>query len=174
MAGRFTAADIPGLSGRTVFFDANVVMYLFWPVLSEGNWSDKYASIFGKLLANKNPLAVNSFILSEVINLVLRLEYNGYENAYSGFKIFRDSSDGRKVQEDIFDILKDKVLNYFSVTDKQMTAADIKNMLAVDNLDFNDKIIVDVCKEYNMVLLTNDADFAAAGIDILSANKRLR
>lgn len=174
MAGRFTAADIPGLSGRTVFFDANVILYLFWPVPSERNWSDKYASIFGKLRANKNPLAVNSFVLSEIINRVLRLEYKSYEDAYSSFKIFRNSPDGRKVQEDIFYILKDKVLNSFSVTDKQMTAADIKNMLAVDNLDFNDKIIVDVCKEYNMVLLTNDADFAAADIDILSANKNLK
>lgn len=32
MANRFKQADISALSGRTIFFDANVVIYLFWPV----------------------------------------------------------------------------------------------------------------------------------------------
>ena len=46
-------------------------------------------------------------------------------------------------------------------------------MLVVDTLDFNDKIIYDICKTYNLVLLTHDADFSKSDIDILSANPKL-
>jgi len=40
----------------------------------------------------------------------------------------------------------------------------------IDELDFVDKATVDLCKEYNLVLLTNDKDFKNAGLDILTGN----
>ena len=46
-------------------------------------------------------------------------------------------------------------------------------MLTIDRLDFNDKIILDVCKTQDMILLTNDSDFADADVDILSANPKI-
>ena len=173
MAKRFKISDIPDLSGRTVFFDANIILYLFWPVFSKGNKLQHYSSIFGKLHSNKNPLAINTFVLSEVINRVLRIEWDNKTKKNIEFKLFRNSSEGQSIQKDIFDITKNKILKYFQVIDKQLTTDNIKNMLSLDTLDFNDKIILDVCKTHNMILLTNDADFANADIDILSANQKI-
>lgn len=173
MAKRYKQSDIPNFSCRIVFFDANIIIYLFWPVYSKRNWAQKYASIFGKLLANKNKLAVNSFVLSEVINRILRIEWETKTNKTCDFKSFRDTKDGRQIQNDIFAIIVDKVLSSFSVIDRRLTADDIKKFLTVDALDFTDKIICDVCRTHNMILLTNDADFTNADVDILSANPKL-
>lgn len=130
MASRFTQSDISKLSGRTVFFDANILMYLFWPTSPTNKTID--------------------------------------------YKLFRQSKDGQQTQIDVFDVAKNKILPYFSLTDRILNSAGIKNLLVVDILDFNDKIIFDVCKANNMVLLTNDADFSKSDIDILSANSKLR
>jgi len=174
MAKRFKISDIPDLSGRTIFFDANIILYLFWPVYSKGNEPRHYSSIFGKLYLNKNPMAVNTFVLSEVINRVLRMDWENKTGKSISFKSFRNSSDGLSAQKDIFDMIEDKILKYFQVIDKQLTTTDIKNMLIVDKLDFNDKIIFDVCKAHNMILLTHDADFKDTDIDILSANQKFQ
>lgn len=174
MAKRFTISDIPNLSGRTIFFDANILIYLFWSI---GNEAQLYSSIFGKLYSNKNNMAINTFVLSEVINRVLRIEWKNEDEKNKkkiDFKSFRNSSKGQSVQKDIFDIIKNKILKYFQVIDKQLTITDIKNMLVIDRLDFNDKIIFDVCKAHNMILLTHDADFKDTDIDILSANQKFQ
>ena len=129
-------------------------------------------------------MAINTFVLSEVINRVLRIELENEDKKKKkkkknknkkkiDFKSFRNSPKGQSIQKDIFDITKNKILKYFQVIDKQLTTDNIKNMLSLDTLDFNDKIILDVCKTHNMVLLTNDADFANADIDILSANQKI-
>lgn len=118
-------------------------------------------------------MAINTFVLSEVINRVLRMEWENKTGKSINFKSFRNSSEGLSVQKDIFDMIEDKILKYFQVIDKQLTTTDIKNMLIVDRLDFNDKIILDVCKARNMILLTNDADFKDTDIDILSANPKI-
>ena len=78
-----------------------------------------------------------------------------------------------QAQKDVFDIIRNRILTSFKVIDTQRTSEDIKNMLVVDTLDFNNKIIYDICKTYNLVLLTHDADFSKSDIDILSANPKL-
>lgn len=174
MASRFTQSDISKLSGRTVFFDANILMYLFWPT-SPKSWAvTSYSSIYKRLLSSKNILALNTFVLSEFINRALRFEWQIKTNKTIDYKLFRQSKDGQQTQIDVFDVAKNKILPYFSLTDRILNSAGIKNLLVVDILDFNDKIILDVCKANNMVLLTNDADFSKSDIDILSANSKLR
>ena len=56
----------------------------------------------------------------------------------------------------------------------EKTSGILEELLVVDELDFNDKIIFSLCKEKNMVLLTNDSDFVQSDIDILSANPKLK
>lgn len=40
-------------------------------------------------------------------------------------------------------------------------------------VDFNDALLVDICKKRNMKLMTNDADFQHGGIKVLTTNPRL-
>ena len=58
----------------------------------------------------------------------------------------------------------------FSITDKHLTNKDFDKLLVVDSLDFNDKVIVETCKEFNLILLTHDSDFPSTDLDILSLN----
>lgn len=173
MFKRYKLTDIPNIKNRAVFFDANVIIYLFWATYSNDYNSNRYASIFKKLLENKNSLLINLSVLSEVINRVLRIEWEKITGKCINFKQFRKSDNGLQVQEDIFNIIKNKILKTFHLTDEKIMLDDIKKLLITDDLDFTDKIIFHVCKTGNIVLLTHDADFSNADIDILSANEKI-
>jgi len=40
-------------------------------------------------------------------------------------------------------------------------------------VDFNDALLVDICKKRNIKLMTNDGDFQDGGIEVLTTNPRL-
>ena len=88
------------------------------------------------------------------------------------FKEYRDSNDGKSVQDDIYDIIKNKILTRFQITNEIISKDDIISLLDTSKLDFNDKVIEHLCKNKNMILLTHDFDFSYSDVDILSSNKR--
>ena len=104
-------------------------------------------------------MAINIAVISEVFNRVIRSEHKNFcnrDNNSIEFKAYRNTKDGKDVQKLIYDIIKSKILSCFDLTDKMFSTKEIEELLVVDELDFNDKIILSVCKEKNMVLLTND------------------
>jgi len=111
-------------------------------------------------------------VLSEVINRVLRIEYNNIGRSKT-FKEFRNSSEGKQTQEDIFSIIKNQIFSVFTIKDICFTVEQLRPLLKADDIDFNDKIIVETRKAYNMILLTHDADFFHTSIDIFSKNTNL-
>lgn len=172
---RFSMSDIPHLTDREIFFDANILIFLYCPM---GNVSEerigKYSSIFNCLLRQKNILSVNEMVLSELVNRFLRIEFSNKCKNKNEFKRFRNSNDGISAQREIYDIVKNKILNVFEFRSMEFRKKEIDDMLFVDSLDFNDKLIVNVCKEYDMILLTDDSDYKNSDIDILSSNPKLR
>jgi len=174
MHERYKKSDLTKIADKTVFFDANVLLYIFWPLTARTQQVRKYSELYGRLIKQKNKLAVNETVISEVINRALRIEFDNssYTSAYD-YKSFRNTTDGKTAQADIFTTVKNKILTNFQVVNKSFSADELKQMLNVDNLDFNDKIISNICATNNMILLTNDADFSNETIDILSANPKL-
>lgn len=174
MPRKYTLKEIDKLTGKKIFFDANVLIYLFWSTGSN-HWEFQYGSAFGKILKQKNECVVNFTVFSEFVNRTHRLEHErflrqlGYSKKDYPYKKFRNSDDGKTSLNDIYLILKESVLSDFSVMDKSFTKSDIENFLTVDSLDFGDKPILEICKENNLVLFTNDGDFNGLDIDILSA-----
>lgn len=65
----------------------------------------------------KNSLFIDFTVLSEVINRVIRIEYQKI-NPQQSFKDYRDSQDGKEAFEDIHTILRDIVLNRFGFIGK--------------------------------------------------------
>ena len=173
MPQRYTLNDIPHIVNKSIFFDANIIIYLFWPIYDKYDNSKKYASFFKALVHQKNTCVINITVLSEVINRIIRLEQYNLNLQSERFKDFRNSPEGTKVQKDIFSIVENTILKVFTLTDQSLSIDDVIKYLQTDTLDFNDKIIADICKKNGMILLTNDADFSAADIDILSANTKL-
>lgn len=171
MATNYKLQDFAQLAGRSIFVDANILIYLFWPT---GQYSHEtnYALVFGNLLRQGNNLYVDFLVISEVINRVLRIEYKKL-NTNKTFKNFRNSQEGMEVVNDIFLIVKERILIPFNIVGKSFNKSEINAFLSVDQLDFVDKAFVSVCSENNLVLLTHDRDFKNSGLDILTCNSHI-
>jgi len=175
MAARYALQNIGDLKGQKVFFDANVLIYIFWPTGSY-RWESAYSSAFGNLLRTDNELVVDFIVISEVINRAIRIEYekhlysNRIEKKDFAYKKYRDTFEGKEALADIYLIIKENILQIFTIQGKAFSKAEIEAFLQVEPLDIVDKAIIPICKENNCILLTNDKDFLFSDIDILSAN----
>ena len=178
MATKYSTQNIPAVINKKVFFDANVLIYIFWP-LGFGNtkyWEECYTSAFGKLIRQKNELLVDFIVISEIVNRAIRLEYDKYLIAKNlsksnlSFKKYRNSADGETALTDIYLMIETDILNRFTVVGKSFTKPDIQSFLTVDSLDFSDKAILSTCQENACILLTNDVDYKTSAIDILTSN----
>lgn len=165
--------NIESARQQGIFFDANVLIYIFWSVFGKNSvMAARYSSIYKFLIKEKIPMITSCVVLSEVINRVLRIEYNNIGRSKT-FKEFRNSSEGKQIQEEIFAIIKNQIFSVFTIQDICFTVEQLRPLLKADDIDFNDKIIVETCKAYNMILLTHDADFFHTSIDIFSKNTNL-
>ncbi len=180
MSLRIKAVDVAHVKGRQLFFDANVLLYLYQPVAIPSNqWAiNDYGKIFKCCLELRIVLCVDTIVLSEFINRLLRFGYDNYlkangldRNKFS-FKEFRSTSEGERIAQDVEIVVKEKILHRFKMVGKLFNESDITAINLV-NCDFNDELIVKTCQEHQCVLVTNDADFNGADIDILTANYRL-
>lgn len=170
MGNRYSLDDIVDLKNRNIFFDANILIYMFWTTPIH-KWEEEYASLSNQLFRGYNIL-IDSNVVSEVVNRLIRIEHKKYEDKHGklSFKSYRNSKEGRGELEDIYTLLKETVLPFFEISTNKYTIEVIDSFLKVDNLDFGDKTIEYACKENGYVLLTNDSDFKNSEVDILTSN----
>lgn len=179
MANRYSLKSIQTLPAKPVFFDANILLYIFWPTGYYPSWIKSYQKAFNEILKSKREMTVNFIVISEIINRAIRIEYDKYLNKNRipkeqlAYKKYRDSSDGENVLQDIYNIVKNKILSNFNVIDKTFTKSDIVSFLNVTPLDFSDKAIGSICENSDCILLTNDSDYSCLDIDILSSNPKI-
>lgn len=175
MATKYSTQNIAALQSRKVFFDANVLIYIFWPS-GAYNWESYYSTAFNRLLRQNNGLYVDFIVISEIINRTHRLEYDKHlrSNAISKsalpYKQYRNSADGQTALSDIHLMVETNILDTFTIIGKSFSKAEIQSFLTLEPLDFADKGILLTCQENGCVLLTNDIDYKAADIDILTSN----
>jgi predicted nucleic acid-binding protein len=176
MKKHYKEGEILHLKERTVFFDANIILSVFYTI-DPNDWAQKnYSRVFAKLIENQNKIAFDVIIVSEVINRALRMEYKTYlrkndiEEKNLSFKIFRDSESGKYAWQKIREMMRDVILPTFSVDEKSWNKDEIDRVLTQEG-DFNDQLIANLCVEKNYVLLTNDADFRNDDLEVLSLNK---
>lgn len=171
MGAKYRLQDVSQLNGRNIFFDANVLIYLFWPT-GQHSFEQNYARVFRNLLRQGNNLFVDFLVTSEVINRILRNEHQRI-NPSQKLKDFRNSEDGKDALDDIYIIVKNDILARFNIVGKAFNSQEIESLLSVDELDFVDKATVTLCEENNFVLLTNDKDFRDCGLDMLTGNPHI-
>ncbi|MDD3592217.1 MAG: PIN domain-containing protein [Sulfurovum sp.] len=177
MMNKYDLNNIQNIGNRKVFFDANILLYLYWS--TNLSWQERYSQVYSKLIDQNNPFVLHYVVISEFINRAIKIEYSNYlrenniTNKDFSYKSYRDSEAGIEAQEDIYTLVQAKILKEFEVVNKNLSTNDIENMLIVDSLDFSDKLINQVCKDNNYVLLTNDRDFKDTGIDILTLNRNI-
>lgn len=175
MATTFSTQNISELQDRKIFFDANVLIYIFWPSGAYG-WESQYSSAFKQLLRQNNRLYVDFIVISETINRTHRLEYDKYVRANNiskvdlTYKQYRNREEGQSSLGDIYLMIETNILDTFTIIGKSFSREEIQTFLTLQPLDFFDKGILLTCQENECVLLTNDIDYKAADIDILTSN----
>jgi predicted nucleic acid-binding protein len=172
MAERFNKNRISEIQDRSVFVDANVLIYLNWSAPGSEQNEIQYSTVYQELITQKNKLFVDFLVISEVVNRILRIEHQR-KIPEQNFKQFRDSENGQSALSDIYKVIENSILEDFNIIGKSFSENDIKGFLCVDNLDFMDKGILKICQENNFVLLTNDKDYKNSDIDILTCNKNI-
>lgn len=171
MATNYKLQDFSHLSGKDIFVDANVLIYLFWPT-GQHSFESNYARVIRNLIRQGNSLYVNFLVISEIVNRVIRIEHQKL-NSSKKYKEFRNSQEGIDVIRDIYLIVQKEILTHFKIIGKTFNKSDIEGFLFVDQLDFVDKATVSICSENKMVILTNDKDFKNCGLDILTGNPHI-
>lgn len=175
MAARYYSHDISSLTNRTFFFDANILLYLYYDYQNNQSEVIVYSKMFGSLLTSKSQLLIDTHVLSEFVNRTLRIEFDNFKTANQSnmnFKQYRNSVDGQSSTNRIFDLVK-VILNQFVVEENNLSNSEIQSLLVVDSLDFNDKIIEKHCLDKKYILVTHDKDFKNSPVDILTANRKL-
>lgn len=171
MATRYPLTATNTLTDRDVFFDANVLIYIYWPT-ADAYWQTKYSRAFAVLLRSDCRINIDYYTISEVINRIFKIEYTNYLVTNPGvrFKDYRNSDEGKETLSDIYTIVHDDILRNFKVVENVILSEDIKSLLVVEGLDFNDKCLAFLCQQKGFILLTNDGDFKSCDIDLLTAN----
>lgn len=179
MRQRYTNFDIEKINNRTIFLDANIVIFLFFTTKPYQEWQKDYSGMFLKMLRQGNTLAIDFIVLSEVINRELRIQYELYlwQNKFSKkdmhFKDYRNSTNGKEVLDHTYQIIQQKIFPLFRFDKKDFSQDDVSSFMTFEPLDFNDKAIERVCREKSYILFTDDKDYADSDIEILSTNPSL-
>lgn len=164
-------------SDEQVLVDTNVWLYLFpAPGNPPHNFTQQYSTAFANLVSAQAQPVLDPMVLSEYLNRYIRIEWEGnYRSQYPKFKDFRNSADFSTVASSAETFAK-KILSFCQIHSIPASELDLNQALAdfsAGGVDFNDALLVDICKKRNIKLMTNDGDFQDGGIEVLTTNPRL-
>lgn len=164
-------------SGEQILVDTNIWLYLFpAPGNPQQPFAHQYSTAFSRLVSAKAKPVLDPMVLSEYLNRYCRIEWEGnFKSQYQTFKRFRQSADFRAVVSSAHTFAS-KILSFCQIHSIPANELDLNQALTdfkSGQVDFNDALLVDVCKKRNMKLMTNDADFQHGGIEVLTTNPRL-
>jgi len=166
--------------GDKYFFDANIWLYFCCPI---GNYNKnticKYAGFLKKSMNNKTTIYISSLVISEIVNRWLRLDFRRVKRKNGSVRDFKQNYRGsvyyRSTVKDIKAIFN-QLLKISTPLDDRATEICLPDVLSgLDKTDFNDCYYHHLAKLDNLLIVTNDADFAEldTGISILTANQKL-
>lgn len=159
--------------GEKFFFDANVWIYLFCP-LSDFNKVivEKYNRFFVKILQNKGQIYTSAMVISEFFNTYTRIEFNFKKETdpqkYQNYKRdFRNTEAYSELAREICKLIDKRIFKHSIRIDDNFANINIHNLLSCDSTyDFNDNYFVELCKNNDLKIVTNDRDFLSFKQDI--------
>jgi predicted nucleic acid-binding protein len=165
-------------AGDELLLDANVWFFVYGPHRPGDSRATVYSGALAKILAAKTRIYIDVLIVSEFINAYARLKHNilkGRPGVPSDFKRFRGTPAFKQIAEDIAADTR-KILANCTCVESGFASLDIDSLVnefGGGDSDFNDLVLADLCKSKALKLVTDDGDFQAKDITILTANKRL-
>ncbi len=163
----FTATD-------QLLLDTNILLFVFGPQKPNDRRSAVYSNAYKKMLEANSKLYVDVLIMSEFINRYTRLEM-GFLRTHKDYKNFRKSEDFTPVARDIASNVRriSKVTTRTNCAFEECPLDVIISEFVVGRIDFNDQMILHLCRTMNLTLVTDDGDCNSQDVKILTANSRL-
>lgn len=158
-----------------LFFDANIWLYLFGPQQPMNYCVNIYSKLFSDTVNAKSQIYIDVLVVSEFINRYVRLEWELFGQYTDSFKDFRNSVDFPPVAQGVVVAVK-FIMKHCRKIESGYANLDIDSLMenyADGESDFNDLIIIELCKNYGLTLVTHDGDFNTQEIPILTANRSL-
>lgn len=168
-------ADYNFTSDDELFLDANVWLFVYGPQRPRDARVTTYSEALKKILLAQCRIYIDVLIVSEFINTYARLKWEVMGKPHTRFKEFRKSNDFKPIAKDIAADVG-RVLKHCKRIENGFEALDIDGLIdeyADGDSDFNDQVIVALCKNKGLKLVTDDGDFCIQDIPVVTANKRL-
>ena len=156
-----------------LLFDANIWIYLYAPVNPNHRAVKVYSTMFKKILNVQCRLFTDVLIVSEMVNRLARMKWD--RSKYRHFKNFRDSSEFKVEAVHIASNVR-QILRHCVRIESGFSLVDVESLLdafEAGAYDFNDQIILEVCRRHCLTLVTHDGDFHQPDVTIVTANRNL-
>jgi hypothetical protein len=176
-----TVIDVKNVNvkSRRIFLDANVWILIQGFSANSSQWRvDSYSAGYKSLIQNENKIVLNDYVLGEFFNRCAQIEFNIETSDLQkrpSFKKFRDSG----ALDERLETIRDTCLNmldeceFVPVGGGHYRIDDIINRCVTDCIDFSDLVLIDFCKKENLIIMTDDADYADCGLSVITANRKM-
>lgn len=162
------------------FFDANIWILLFGSISnSKRSKQQQYSSFFKEVISARACIWINSLVLSEFSNALIRIEFEKWrrlpENVFkkSYKKDFVPSRSYKEVISEIKYMLK-QIVSQTERTSDNFNAVDLEKIYSeMENCDFNDSYYLELARLNKWKIVTDDADLFRnndLNVEILTAN----
>jgi predicted nucleic acid-binding protein len=172
LARAYSAAD-------RIVFDANILVSLFSGLEPPGSpIVTNYSATLKNIRTGGATVLLDVLVLSEFVNVCARKEYDlacPFGPGRPPFKKFRGSPDFVPIAQAI-SRAADQIASFAVAVDHAFSKWPLKDLLndyATGQHDVNDQCLVQLCRQENAFLLTNDRDFTQGGIALLTTNPAL-
>lgn len=162
---------------EVLFIDTNIWVYIYAPQAPD-DWKTRvYSKALAKILTAKCRIFIDALVLSEFINRYARLTYqlNTGTGSTISFKEYRRSPDFKPVAKEIVSSVR-RMLKHCQRTESGFSSSSIEQVLTEfeeGDSDFNDQLMIELCKNNGFKLITHDHDFKESGLTVLTANKKM-
>ena len=161
--------------GQRLFLDTNVWL----DVLGPQSKPDEprvvaYSEALGRMIESGASVFLDATVVSEFTNAVMRYFHRAHDNGISA-KAYRATPHYRQNVPAIKSYLA-SLLSSATLIEGGVRAAELPALvMGLDDarLDFNDLVILGVCRRENLTLVTDDVDFRGADVELLTANTHL-
>lgn len=163
------------------FLDTNVLIFIHGPTYTDDHRARVYSNSLKKIQFQKSEIFIDLHTISEFVNRFSRIEYQRKcesirENQRPEFKEYRNSTDYKQVAQEIAMILR-SILKYCQICNAEITKKDIIEFITdfeKGGYDFTDQIIHEICRKNDLVLISDDSDWAKyQDLKIVTANRRM-
>ena len=153
-------------SNKTYFFDNNIWIALFAPLINSNQDRQRKASrMFKDIQSRDSQIALISLVMSEFANTSMRFFYNLWKNNTQNYsadykKDYKQSSEYQDNLVEVKTMLKSIYsLDFVEKYPDDFNALDMNAISDNFQIDFNDAYYLELCSKNDWILVTSDNDF---------------